>query len=175
MKKTFLVVLVVIVFILSSCAFQEKPSLNKEYINEHSIEIIDYLFDNGTIQEYLLDRPKFFSDEIFQLFVDYYDYPDLAKLVNEAEGDETRAKLLFDLADELYYYPSAVFGPYFYDKRTHFIHDTDSDCLEKVPYESRYSFWNYECYSLSAIERVIVNNSYLSQFEWTLCPLCIDK
>lgn len=101
-----------------------------------------------------------------------YCGPDVALIMDEAYGNAVATKYIFDFAEEIGYWPSAVFGPYCFDMRDYTIHDTDSDCVSKIPYESRMSCWTYSCDNLSDVKHTIKDNSYLSQFTWMLCPKC---
>ena len=101
--------------------------------------------------------------------------PQIALLLDEAYGNPTATKLIFDFAEEIGYSPADVFGPYCFDMRSHTIHDTDAECVNDIPFEDRMSCWVYNCYSLQQTQKTVTSNSFLSQFDWTICPVCLSN
>lgn len=102
-----------------------------------------------------------------------YEEPDIPQLLGEANGNPSATKLIFDFAEEIGYYPSSVFGPYCFDMRSHTVHDTDAECVNDIPFESRMSCWVYDCHNLRQVKEALVDNKYLSRFEWQFCPACL--
>ena len=95
---------------------------------EHFWELLHWRFGYSDVlagmeNEYLLEE------------LDRRNFPDWILLLDEAGGNAAATELLFEFAEEIGYDPSAVLGPFVLDAQTNTVHDTDSSCVESIPYE----------------------------------------
>lgn len=90
--------------------------------------------------------------------------------MEEAHHSDTNSyQQLFEICDEVGYYPSILMGEYCIDEVNNIIHLTDSECIEKIDKSTIESAITYNVFNENSLESFMQNNT-----KFTLCPICIE-
>lgn len=163
-KRIWLVVIVTTLSLLfgTSCSAQDGTEQAHDFVfQDETDQAYEYGFNDGYYEGY----DACINESKYSL---YSGSVRLIEMLADAVGNADATKYLFDFAEAVGYWPSSIYGDYCLDTEKHTVHDTDSLCVEQIPYENRSSFLPARCFTLEEIKDVFENDNY------TFCPQCIQ-
>lgn len=174
-NKIILLASIVLLLLLTSCSLSDSYSYDEDYYptSREKLEEMDW----DDIMEYVVEEIPFdymleyygeeqFNDYVFDLF------PNMYLVVDDMEtlGLYEEIMQLYEIADKVGYYPSAILGEYFMDESTSVIHATDGDCLSNMRIENRQVV---SCGLQTLWDELNDGDVYLDGC--TTCDVCIGK
>lgn len=144
MKKfPILLVLISAMMLLVSCSSnQQTIDYTDSYVADTALEYVMSEYNLGEILEMYEQRHhKTFQEDLLEyLMYRFEDRPNMAVILEEIDSQEMYSayEQLFQIADEIGYYPSAIVGAHCLEKSTGVIHLTNSTCLTAIDFSDMY-------------------------------------